>query len=61
MSRIARSEGLTESERYLAKLADRSFLNLWSFPNVYIDRFGDPKKPLAKNYATCSSYVATTY
>lgn len=32
---IIRSEGLTESERYLAELADRSFLNLWSYPNPY--------------------------
>ncbi|WFU00683.1 hypothetical protein QA648_10920 [Rhizobium sp. CB3171] len=32
---IIRSEGATESERYLAKLADRTFLNLWSYPNPY--------------------------
>ncbi|WP_455270674.1 hypothetical protein [Rhizobium herbae] len=32
---IVRSEGLTDSERYLAKLADRTFLNLWSYPNPY--------------------------
>lgn len=32
---IIRSEGSTESEKYLAKLADRSFLNLWSYPNPY--------------------------
>lgn len=32
---IVRSEGLTDSERYLAKLADDTFLNLWSYPNPY--------------------------
>ncbi|MBY5494309.1 hypothetical protein ACC786_32355 [Rhizobium ruizarguesonis] len=32
---IIRSEGATASERYLAKLADRTFLNLWSYPNPY--------------------------
>ena len=32
---IVRSEGLTESERYLAKLADDTFLNLWSYPNPH--------------------------
>lgn len=35
---IVRSEGSTPSERYLAKLADKSFLNLWSYPNTYIDK-----------------------
>lgn len=35
MDKILRSEGITQSEEYLAKLADRSFLNLWSYPNVY--------------------------
>lgn len=32
---ILRSEGSTDSERYLAKLADQTFLNLWSYPNPY--------------------------
>jgi hypothetical protein len=35
---IVRSEGGTPSERYLAKLADKSFLNLWCYPNVFIDK-----------------------
>lgn len=30
--------GNTKSERYLAKLAERSFLNLWSYPNPYRDQ-----------------------
>ena len=32
---IVRSEGVTDTERYLAKLSDRTFLNLWSYPNPY--------------------------
>ncbi len=34
---IVRSQGTTPSERYLAGLAERSFLNLWSYPNIYRD------------------------
>jgi len=32
---MARSSGLTPSERYLRSLCDRSFLTLWSYPNLY--------------------------
>src|SRR5436189_5983286 len=35
---IARGAGLTPSEKYLASLADKAFLNLWSYPNLFIDR-----------------------
>ena len=35
---IKRAKGLTPSEAYLAKLADHSFLDLWSYPNVYINK-----------------------
>ena len=38
---IVRSVGETASERYLAQLADKSFLNLWSYPNVFIDKRAD--------------------
>ena len=34
--------GLTTTERYLARLAERSFLNLWSYPNPYRDQ-GQPQ------------------
>lgn len=30
--------GVTRSERYLAQLCERSFLSLWSHPNLYRDR-----------------------
>jgi hypothetical protein len=32
---LSRSAGTTPSERYLAALADRAFLKLWSYPNPY--------------------------
>lgn len=36
---IERSEGITESERYLKNLCDHTFLSLWSYPGVYKDQF----------------------
>ncbi len=38
MAEVKKNEGTNPSERYLAALAERSFLNLWSYPNVFIDR-----------------------
>jgi hypothetical protein len=38
MPEIRRAAGTTASERYLARLADRTFLNLWAYPNVFIDK-----------------------
>lgn len=35
---LADSEGLNESERLLSKLCKKSFLSLWSFPNLHTDR-----------------------
>lgn len=32
---INKSKGLTHSERFLAKLAEKTFLYLWSYPNLY--------------------------
>ncbi len=37
-SPLARSEGVNASERYLTRLARRSFLSLWSYPGVYKDK-----------------------
>src|SRR4051812_23253366 len=34
--------GLTPTERYLTRLARRSFLDLWSFPNLFRDQRGMP-------------------
>ena len=57
---VARSEGSTPSERYLAKLCDRSFLNLWSYPNVYIDKRKSGKgdgKELCDLLVVCGDHV----
>ena len=35
---IVRPEGLTETERELKRLADHTFLSLWSHPEVRSDR-----------------------
>lgn len=35
---IKRANGVTESERYLKLLCDRTFLSLWSYPGVYRDQ-----------------------
>lgn len=32
---VVKGSGTTESERYLAQLAERSFLNLWSYPSPF--------------------------
>lgn len=37
MAGVNKSEGVTESERYLAGLCERNFLSLWSYPNLYTD------------------------
>ncbi len=38
MKPINRGAGITESERYLAQLSDKTFLNLWSYPNTYVNK-----------------------
>lgn len=35
---ISRADGVTESERYLKALCDRTFLSLWSYPGVFRDQ-----------------------
>lgn len=37
-SPIIKSNGLTDTERHLAGLAEGTFLNLWSYPNPYRDQ-----------------------
>jgi hypothetical protein len=32
---IQRGRGTTASERHLAQLAERTFLSLWSYPNIH--------------------------
>lgn len=38
MEEIQRGTGQTKSEKRLARLADKSFLDLWSYPNTFNDR-----------------------
>ena len=40
---IEKSQGTTDSERYLAVLCERAFLSLWSYPKPYRDQ-GDGKE-----------------
>jgi len=57
---IVRSAGETPSERYLAQLADRSFLRLWSYPNTFIDKKRGGKgdgKELCDLLVVCGDYV----
>ena len=57
---IRKAEGVTPSERHLAKLAETSFLNLWSYPAPYRDqkqnRTGDGKE-LCDLLVVCSPYL----
>jgi len=60
MSKIIKSKGTTESERYLAKLADKTFLNLWAWPNVFRDTVvnGHPAgKELCDLLIVCGDHV----
>jgi hypothetical protein len=57
---IVRSTGGTPSEQYLAKLADRSFLNLWSYPNTFIDKRSGGKgdgKELCDLLVVCGDHL----
>jgi len=37
MRNLVKSEPVNESEKLLSKLAEKAFLSLWAFPNVYKD------------------------
>jgi hypothetical protein len=37
-SKFVQSDGVNASERYLSKLAKRSFLSLWSYSGIYRDQ-----------------------
>ena len=57
---VIKAKGSTDSERYLAKLADRSFLNLWSYPSPYRDQkqggTGDGKE-LCDLLVVCGDHI----
>jgi hypothetical protein len=54
------SPGLTASEQYLNRLATKTFLNLWSYPNLYIGkdlRGGSSGKELCDLLIICGDHV----
>ncbi len=60
MEPIRRGKGVTHSERYLARLADSTFLELWSYPNTFIDKRSAPTadgKELADLLVVCGDDV----
>ncbi len=57
---VIRNVGTTASERYLAMLGERSFLNLWSYPSPFIDKRADGKgdgKELCDLLVVCGDHV----
>lgn len=57
---ILKARGVTESERYLAKLGDKSFINLWSYPNPFRDKKSNDKgdgKELCDLLVVCDRHV----
>ncbi|MXZ50556.1 MAG: hypothetical protein F4073_07515 [Rhodobacteraceae bacterium] len=50
---VIKSEGITPSERHLARLADKSFLKLWAYPNPC----RGPGKELCDLLVVCGPYV----
>jgi hypothetical protein len=58
--KVVRGTGTTRSEQYLARIAERSFLNLWSYPNVYNDKKSYAKgdgKELCDLLVVCGDHV----
>ena len=57
---VPKAEGVTQSERYLARLAEKSFLNLWSYPAPFRDQqqsgCGDGKE-LCDLLVVCGRYI----
>lgn len=53
MEKTKRSAGLNQSEQYLASLADKTFLNLWSYPNLW----KSPGQELCDLLVVCGEYV----
>lgn len=35
---IEKSDGITDAEKYLNELSEKTFLSLWSYPNLYTDQ-----------------------
>ena len=57
---VKKGQGVTASERYFANLAERSFLNLWSYPNPFRDqKVGGRRdgKELCDLLVVCKPYI----
>lgn len=59
MEPINRGKGVTDSERYLTYLADRTFLKLWNYPNTFTDRrrHGEIGKELCDLLVVCGNDI----
>jgi hypothetical protein len=44
MEKISKSDPVTASEQYLSDLCSRTFLSLWSYPGIHIDKKGRGKE-----------------
>ena len=57
---VIKAKGVTPSERYLAQLAEKSFLNLWSYPSPYRNQkqggHGDGKE-ICDLLVVCDRYI----
>ena len=56
-SAVVRGEGNNKSEQYLAKLADRTFLNLWSYPNPFVKNEKGEGKELCDLLVVCGDDI----
>lgn len=46
---INKNIGGNDSEKYLSKLCERTFLSLWSYPNVYTDEGKKRRREMGRN------------
>lgn len=53
MNDLPKNIGVTEAERYLGKLCEKSFLSLWSFPGL----FKEPEKELCDLLVICGNDI----
>lgn len=54
--KVYRSGGLTDSEQELAKIADKTFLNLWSYSNLYY-KFGSDVSEFCDLFVVCGDFA----
>ncbi|MDE0713580.1 MAG: hypothetical protein OXI10_01745 [Gammaproteobacteria bacterium] len=57
---VTKAKGVTPSERYLARLAEKSFLNLWSYPSPFRDQRNNIRgdgKEICDLLIVCDSHV----